>query len=74
MLDARVQNGPDLSVPGNLLDREYAIGEGRETVARVSKRWFRVADTYGVEVAPRQDDVLVLAFTTAIDAMAHPGR
>jgi uncharacterized protein YxjI len=69
-----VQGGPDLAVQGNVLDHEYTIGEGRDTVARVSKRWFRVADSYGVEVSPGQNDVLVLAVTTAIDMMAHPGR
>ena len=70
----KVRGGPDLSVQGNVLDHEYAIGEGRDTVAQVSKRWFRVADTYGVEVGPGQNDVLVLAVTVAIDMMAHPQR
>jgi uncharacterized protein YxjI len=69
-----VRGGPDLQVQGNILDHEYTIGEGRDAVAQVSKRWFRVADTYGVEVAPGQDDALMLAVTTAIDMMAHPGR
>ena len=40
----------------------------------MSKRWFRVADTYGVEIAPGQNDVLLLAVTTVIDQMAHPDR
>ncbi|HXM56070.1 MAG TPA: LURP-one-related family protein [Candidatus Dormibacteraeota bacterium] len=70
----KMRNGPDLSVQGNILDHEYSIGEGRETVAEVSKRWFRMADTYGVEIAPGQDEVLVLAVTTAIDMMAHESR
>jgi uncharacterized protein YxjI len=69
-----VQGGPDLEVQGNILDHEYSIGEGRDRVAEVSKRWFRVADTYGVEVSSGQDDVLILAVTTAIDMMAHPDR
>jgi uncharacterized protein YxjI len=70
----KVSNGPDMDVQGNLLDHEYSIGEGRDKVAEVSKKWFRVADTYGVEVAPGQNDVLILAVTAAIDQMAHPGR
>jgi uncharacterized protein YxjI len=69
-----VHGGPDLAVQGNILDHEYTIGEGREEVAQISKRWFRVADTYGVEVAPGADDALLLAVTAAIDEMAHPGR
>ena len=40
-------------------------------MASVSKRWFRVRDSYGVEVAPSENDVLVLAVTVAIDQMTH---
>ena len=69
-----VADGPDLEVQGNLLDHEYTIGEGRDKVAEVSKKWFRVADTYGVEVAPGQNAVLLLAVTVALDSMAHDGR
>ena len=70
----RVEDGPDLDVHGNVLDHEYTFTDGRTTVATVSKKWFRVADTYGVEVAPGQDPVVVLATTVALDAMAHPDR
>ena len=40
-------------------------------VAEVSKRWFRVRDTYGVEIAPGQDDALILAVAVCIDQMSH---
>jgi uncharacterized protein YxjI len=69
-----VANGPDLDVQGNVLDHEYTFTDGRTPVATVSKKWFRVADSYGVEVAPDQDPVLVLAATVAVDMMAHEGR
>ena len=67
----KIKGGPDLEVQGNVLDHEYRIGEGRQKVGEVSKKWFRVRDTYGVEVAEGQDDILILAVTVAIDAMAH---
>jgi len=67
----KIRGGPDLEVQGNILDHEYRIGEGRQKVGEVSKKWFRVRDTYGVEVAEGQEDVLILAVTVAIDAMAH---
>ena len=70
----KVADGPDLEVKGNILDHEYTIGEGRDKVAEVSKKWFRVADTYGVEVDPGQDPVVILAVTVVLDTMAHPGR
>jgi uncharacterized protein YxjI len=67
-----VEDGPDLKVQGNVVDHEYEIEADDRKVAEVSKRWFRVRDTYGVEVHPDQDPVLILAITIAIDAMAHP--
>jgi uncharacterized protein YxjI len=70
----KIKGGPDLDVQGNILDHEYRIGEGRQKVAEVSKKWFRPRDTYGVEVAEGQDDVVILAVTVAIDFMAHPTR
>ena len=70
----KIGNGPDLDVQGNILDHEYEISEGRRKVAQVSKKWFRVRDTYGVEIAPDQDDVVILAVTVALDNMAHPGK
>jgi uncharacterized protein YxjI len=70
----QVADGPDLEVKGNILDHEYMIGEGRDKVAEVSKRWFRVADTYGVEVDPGQDPVVILAVTVVLDETAHPER
>ena len=66
-----VRNGPDLEVQGNILDHEYAIGEGRDKIAEVSKKWFRVRDTYGVEIDAGQDDGLILAIVVCIDQMAH---
>ena len=70
----KIKGGPDLDVQGNILDHEYRIGEGHQKVGEVSKKWFRLRDTYGVEVAEGQDDVLILAVTVAIDIMAHPTR
>jgi len=70
----KVGNGPDLDVQGNLLDHEYTIGEGRDKVAEVSKKWFRLRDSYGVEIEPGQNDVLILAVAVAIDMMSHEGR
>jgi uncharacterized protein YxjI len=71
---AKIGNGPDLDVQGNVLNHEYTIEEGRNKIAEVSKKWFRLRDTYGVEIEPGQNDILILAITVAIDMMAHEGR
>lgn len=70
----KVGAGPDLEIQGNILDHEYTMEAGGHKVAEVSKKWFRVADTYGVEIAPGQNDVVILAATVALDEMAHPSR
>ena len=66
-----VEDGEDMEAQGNIVDHEYKIERGGNTVAEVSKRWFRVRDTYGIEIAPGQDDALILAVTVCIDQMAH---
>ena len=43
--------------------------EKRHKVAEGSKKWFRVHDTYVVEFAPGQNDVVILAVTVGIDMM-----
>jgi uncharacterized protein YxjI len=70
----KIKDGPDLDVQGNILDHEYSIGEGRAKVAEVSKKWFRIRETYGVEVEAGQDDAVILMIAIAIDDMAHPER
>jgi uncharacterized protein YxjI len=62
--------GAELSAHGNIVDHEFEIEADGTKVAEVSKKWFRVRETYGVEVAPGQNDALVLAITVCIDNLA----
>jgi len=66
-----LDEGRELQAKGNVVDHEYEIERDGEKVAEVSKRWFRVRDTYGIEVAPGEDDGLILATAVCIDEMAH---
>ena len=66
-----VEDGEDMEAKGNVVDHEYKIERGGDKVAEVSKRWFRVRDTYGIEIAPGQDDALILAVTVCIDQMGR---
>ena len=66
-----VEGGDDMEAKGNVVDHEYKIERGGERVAEVSKRWFRIRDTYGIEVAPGQEDALILAVTVCIDQMVR---
>ncbi len=64
-----VVGGADMDVQGNLLAHEYKIEQGGHEIAEVSKRWFRLRDSYGVDIQPGQDDALILAVTVVIDQM-----
>jgi uncharacterized protein YxjI len=68
-----VDGGDDMEAKGNIVDHEFKIERGGDTVAEISKRWFRVRDTYGIEVAPGQDDALILAVAVCLDQMGRPG-
>lgn len=64
--------GPDdLEAQGNFLDYEYTFQRGAQEVAQVSKRWFSWTDTYGVDIASGEDDVLLLASAVVIDQICH---
>jgi uncharacterized protein YxjI len=61
--------GADMDVQGNILAHDYKIEQGGRQIAEVSKKWFRVRDSYGVDIQPGQDDALILAITVVIDQM-----
>jgi uncharacterized protein YxjI len=65
-----VEGGPELSAKGNIVEHEFEIERDGDKIAEVSKRWFRVRDTYGIEIAPGENDALILAATVCIDEMA----
>ena len=60
--------GPDdLEVTGSLLEHNFTITRHGQTAAVVSKRWASLTETYGVEIAPGEDDILILATVIAMD-------
>ncbi len=64
--------GPDdLEAQGSFLDHEYSFERQGREVAQVSKRWFSWTDTYGVDIAEGEDDVLILATAVVIDMVCH---
>ena len=66
-----VEGAPDLEAKGNIVDHEYTIKRDGDKIAEVSKRWFRIRDTYGIEIASGEDDALILAVTVCIDRMTR---
>jgi uncharacterized protein YxjI len=62
-----VHGGDGMEISGDLLSHEFTIQRDGQTVATISKRWLTVTASYAVEVAPGQDDVLILASVLALD-------
>jgi uncharacterized protein YxjI len=60
-----------MKAKGNIVDHEYEIERDGDKIAEISKRWFRVRDAYGIEVAPGQDDALILTVTVCIERMSR---
>jgi uncharacterized protein YxjI len=56
-----------MEINGDLLDHEFTIDRDGRTVATISKRWLTVTTSYAVDVAPGEDDVLILASALALD-------
>lgn len=67
--------GPDdLEAAGDFMDHEYELTRDGRHVATVSRKWFSWSDTYGVDIAEGEDDVLILASTVVIDMVCHGDR
>jgi uncharacterized protein YxjI len=63
--------GGHLEAVGNIIDKDFEIRDGHRVVARVSRAWFRVRDTYGVDVAPGEDDALMICIAVCLDRIHH---
>ena len=60
--------GPsDMEISGDLLSHEFTIERDGQTLATISKRWLSMTASYAVDVAPGEDDVLILASVLALD-------
>lgn len=67
------EDGDDFTAKGNFVDHEYEIEREGDKVAEISKKWFRIRESYGVAIKPGEDVALMLAITVCIDAMAGIG-
>ena len=64
-------NGENLHAHGNFVQHEYEIERDGETVATISKKWFRVRDSYCVEIGAAENQAFLLAITVCVDEMAR---
>lgn len=65
-------DGTDWKAHGSILDREYEIEDADgNRVAHISRKWFRVRDTYGVDIPAGYDHAFVVAVAVAIERLAE---
>jgi uncharacterized protein YxjI len=64
-------DGRTLEAVGNLTGREFDIRDGGHTLARVSRAWFTMRDTYGVDVVDGEDAAMLLAVAVCLDRIHH---
>jgi uncharacterized protein YxjI len=60
-------DGGRLEAIGNFRDKDWELTDGGRVAGRVSRQWFRIRDTYGVEVAPGENDALIISIAVCID-------
>jgi len=62
-----VDGAGGMEIRGDLLSHEFTIERDGHTVAAISKRWLSMTASYVVQVAPGEDDLLILASVLALD-------
>jgi len=73
--DIEVPGGQPMTARGKIIWAEYTLTRADKVVAQITKRFSWLArDSYGVAVAPGEDDALILAIAVVIDMMVHQGR
>ncbi len=59
------------AVEGNIWAMDFSILRDQVSIARVSKKWFAWADTYGVEIDEQEDYPFMLALVIVIDQVLY---
>jgi uncharacterized protein YxjI len=60
-----------LEAVGNIIDKDFEIRDGRQVIAQISRAWFRIRDTYGVDVAPGENDAVIVCIAICLDRIHH---
>ncbi len=63
-----VAGGAEMEMTGNFVQHDFTFTENGQTIATVSKAWISLADSYGVDIADGQNDLLILCSVLALEA------
>ncbi|MFF4344701.1 LURP-one-related/scramblase family protein [Kitasatospora sp. NPDC001540] len=66
-----LEGGGEYEVHGDLIDKEYTVKGDGHRLAEISRKWFRIRDTYGVEVEDGVDVPLMIAIAVCLDRLVE---
>ncbi|MDT0327717.1 LURP-one-related/scramblase family protein [Nocardiopsis lambiniae] len=78
-LIVEMEDAPDWEVTGDFFGKEYVISDEHGTVAHISRTWFRVRDTYAVDVNTHRSDIggdpaLAISVAVAVDTLTRDDK
>lgn len=59
--------GINWRVDGDFFNHNYTIYERNTPIMQLRKHWFKIGDSYELDIRSKEDEVLALALTIAID-------
>ncbi len=67
--DVTLADGTAWLATGNFADLTWELTAAERVIGRISRQWFNIRDTYGVEVEPGEDAALVIAVAVCVDRL-----
>jgi uncharacterized protein YxjI len=68
-----LDGGEEWTATGDIIEKNYEIEGDRGVVARTSRKWFRIRDTYGLEI-DHPDVPLVISVAVAVEELVEKDR
>ena len=72
--DVALADGTTWAATGNFADLNWELTAAGRAIGRISRQWFNIRDTYGVEVEPGEDPALVIAVAVCVDRLREQAR
>lgn len=69
-----ISDNANYTLEGNFLSHEYRILLNGKVVATISKGWFTLRDTYGVEISDDENQPYMLSLVIVLDQVSHEGN
>ncbi len=66
--------GLNWNLEGDFFDHEYVINSAEGVVGSISKKWFSWGDSYRLDYANPEHELIVLGIVLAVDSARHDGE